>query len=135
MGQHRPEPSQPAPNVGSAPNSRFLHVFGVPAAAAVRVPQRQLRGPSRDATGELDPQSPVSSSATVPMDQDEERNPVGLASQPLEQAASAAGQGEQALVPMAADDEDVRDEAAAPQEAARSEVVVVAHTSPLTCTM
>ena len=34
MGQHRPEPSQPAPNLGSFPNSRFLQVIGVPSAAA-----------------------------------------------------------------------------------------------------
>ena len=126
----RPEPSQPVPNVGSASDSRFLQIFGVPSAAAAREPQAQPGASSGDVAGEPVPQSPVSSSSTVPMDRDEEEaGAVVPVSQPFDLVGPVAGEGEQAPVEMAVDPypEAVPQEAEAnPQESAQSEGVVVA---------
>ena len=130
LAQHvcdkRPEPSQPAPNLGSASNSRFLQAFGVPKAAAPREPRAR---PSSQAVPGGVPPSPVHSSSTVPMDRDEEESaslvPV---SQPLELVGPVAGEGEQAPVEMAVDPvpEPVPQANASPQGAALSDGAVVA---------
>ena len=114
MGQHRPEPSQPAPNLGSAPDSRFLQVFGVPSAAAERVQQAQLGASSQELLRELVPQQ-LPSSSMIAMDVDEEGG----------QEAPVGGLGEQSLVPMVVDSE-AQQENATSQGAAQSDVVVVA---------
>ena len=127
--QDRPEPSRPAPNLGSAPDSRFLQIFGVPQAAAVRAPPRaQPEVSSQAVVGDPVPQSPVSSAPTVPMDRDvEEAGPVVSVSQPLEQVDPVAGEGAPAPVVMVVDPgPDPPHEAASSQDAGPSQVGVVA---------
>ena len=126
----RPDPSRPAPNVGSAPDSRFLRVFGVSKAAASTLPRAQPGPSTHVVAGEPAPPSPVHSASTVPMDRDEEGiASVVLCSQPPEPAGPVAGEGEQPPAEMAVDhiDEPVPlQQNAVPQVAAQSEGVVVA---------
>ena len=112
----RPEPSKVVPNLGSAPVSRFLQV-GVHRAAPVRELRAQPRAPEREVGQPPEPQL-LLSAPTVPMDQDEDGGAVVLVSQPTAQVAPGAGQGEQALVPMAEDPEAPQQETAASQGAA-----------------
>ena len=121
----RPEPSKAVPNLGSAPDSRFLQVFGVHRAAPVREPRAQPRAPEREVEQPPEPQL-LLSAPTVLMDQDVDDGAVVLVSQPTVQVAPGAGQGKQALVPMAEDPEAPQQETAASQGAAQSEVVAVA---------
>ena len=121
----RPEPSKAVPNLGSAPDSRFLQVFGVQRAAPVREPRAQPRAPEREVEQTPEPQ-PLLSSPTVPTDQDVDGGAVVLVSQPTAQVAPGAGQGEKALVPMAEDPEAPQQDTAASQGASQSEVVAVA---------
>ena len=128
----RLEPSKAVPNLGSAPDSRFLQVFGVQRAAPVREPRAQPRAPERKVEQPPEPQL-LLSAPTGPMDQDADGGAVVLVSQPTVQVAPGAGQGVEALVPIAEDPEAPQQKTAASQGAAQSEVVAVIFASSSRC--